>query len=258
MKLLFNLLCSLLCSLCLAQNNIETKFTPPIGYERIYNDNYSKFLRQFPLKSNNEVKYYNGDSKLNSSIWAAVFDYDIGTSDLHQCADAVIYMRANYLYKYNLIDKLHFNFTSGFKAYYKDWLLNYYKVKGNNVWLQKRSNNLVDSLGTFKKWLRQIWIYAGTYSLEKELKEINIKNIKPGDVFIKGGFPGHAVAVVDVVVNSNNEKLYMLSQSFMPAQENHILLNPKNNSVWYKVDGSNVIYTPEYSFESNQLKRFKN
>ena len=67
MKLLFNLFFSLLCSLCLAQYNIETKFTPPIGYERIYNDNYSKFLRQFPLKSNNEVKYYNGDSKINSS-----------------------------------------------------------------------------------------------------------------------------------------------------------------------------------------------
>jgi len=35
------------------------------------------------------------------------------------------------------------------------------------------------------------------------------------------------------------------------------LLNPKNNSVWYKVDGSNDIYTPEYPFESNQLRRFK-
>ena len=54
-------------------SNIEDRFGYPDGYERIYNDNYSKFLRQFPLKSNNEVKYYNGDSKINSSIWAAVF-----------------------------------------------------------------------------------------------------------------------------------------------------------------------------------------
>ena len=257
MKLLFNLFFLLLSSLCLAQNNIETRFDPPVGYERIYDDNYSKFLRQFPLKTNNEVKYYNGDSKINYNIWAAVFDYDIGTLDLHQCADAVIYMRANYLYKYNFIDKLHFNFTSGFTAYYKDWLLNYYKVNGNNVWLQRRNNNLIDSFGIFKKWLRQIWMYAGTYSLEKELIAINIKNIKPGDVFIEGGFPGHAVTVVDVVVNLKNEKYYMLSQSFMPAQENHVLLNPKNNSVWYKLDDSGIIETPQYTFESNQLRRFK-
>ena len=86
MRLLSSLLFVLFFTIGQAQNNIETKFAPPVGYERIYNDNYSKFLRQFPLKSNNEVKYYNGDSKLNSSIWAAVFDYDIGTSDLHQCA----------------------------------------------------------------------------------------------------------------------------------------------------------------------------
>jgi hypothetical protein len=50
----------------------------------------------------------------------------------------------------------------------------------------------------------------------------------------------------------------MLAQSFMPAQEQHVLLNPKDNTVWYKLDGSNIIYTPEYTFESNQLKRFKN
>ena len=50
----------------------------------------------------------------------------------------------------------------------------------------------------------------------------------------------------------------MLAQSFMPAQEQHILLNPKNNTVWYKLDNSKIIKTPEFTFESNQLKRFKN
>ena len=72
------------------------------------------------------------------------------------------------------------------------------------------------------------------------------------------GRHGHGVTVVDVAVNTNNEKVYMLAQSFMPAQEQHILLNPKNNTVWYKLDNSEIINTPEFTFESNQLKRFKN
>ena len=50
----------------------------------------------------------------------------------------------------------------------------------------------------------------------------------------------------------------MLAQSFMPAQDQHILLNPKNSTVWYTVDNLEIINTPEFTFESNQLKRFKN
>ena len=40
---------------CFAQQSIETKFSPPEGYERIYHDGYAQFLRQFPLKDNNVV-----------------------------------------------------------------------------------------------------------------------------------------------------------------------------------------------------------
>ena len=90
------------------QLTIETKYNPPEGFERVYNDDYSKFLRQFPLKKNNIVKYFDGDEKSNNNIWDAVFDYDIGKGDLHQCADAVLYMRANFLFKQGLTENLHF------------------------------------------------------------------------------------------------------------------------------------------------------
>ena len=96
------------------QKTIETKYNPPKGYERAYNDDYSKFLREFPLKKNNIVKYYDGEEKYNDNIWDAVFDYDIGKQDIHQCADAVLYMRANYLYTNGLKDKLHYTFLSGY------------------------------------------------------------------------------------------------------------------------------------------------
>jgi len=50
----------------------------------------------------------------------------------------------------------------------------------------------------------------------------------------------------------------MLSQSYMPAQETHILINPENGSVWYSLDEFKDIVTPEWRFTVSQLKRFIN
>ena len=82
-----------------------------------------------------------------------------------------------------------------------------------------------------------------------------------GDVFIKGGFPGHAVIVVDMAINpKNNQKLMLLAQSYMPAQELQILLNPSissNNKVcWYAINSLPTLETPEWTFKSSELKRF--
>ena len=245
------------------QETIETKYNPPEGFERIYNDGYSKFLRQFPLKKDNIVKFYNGGEKTNNDIWDAVFDYDIGKGDLHQCADAVLYMRANFLFKQGLTENLYYNFVSGFKAKYSDYITQYYKIEGNNVSLVSRNNILKDNPETLSKWLRQIYSYANTWSIDTyDSSPVNILEMKPGDFFIKSNPPpatGHAINVVDVIVNkTNSKKMYMLSQSYMPAQETHILINPLNGSVWYALDEFKDIVTPEWSFTVNQLKRFNN
>ena len=245
------------------QETVETKYNPPEGFERIYNDDYSKFLRQFPLKENNIVKLFDGRNKYNNNIWDAVFDYDIGKGNLHQCADAVLYMRSNFLYKQGLTENLHYNFVSGFKAKYLDYITHYYKIEGNKVSLMSRNNTLKDSPETLRKWLRQIYSYANTWSIDKyDSYSINILEIKPGDFFIKSNPPpatGHAINVVDVVVNkTNKKKMYMLSQSYMTAQETHILINPENGSVWYSLDEFKDIVTPEWRFTVNQLKRFIN
>jgi hypothetical protein len=87
-----------------------------------------------------------------------------------------------------------------------------------------------------------------------------IQNIQPGDVFIKGGSPGHAVIVVDVAVNpSTGKNIFLLAQSFMPAQDIHVLINPADTvlSPWYKADPSTEKFsTPEWDFYTNELRRF--
>jgi hypothetical protein len=56
-----------------------------------------------------------------------------------------------------------------------------------------------------------------------------------------------------------NKKVFMIAQSYMPAQDIHILINANKLSVspWYELDETATeIETPEWTFDKNQLKRF--
>jgi hypothetical protein len=79
-----------------------------------------------------------------------------------------------------------------------------------------------------------------------------------GDVFIEAGSPGHAEIIVDMAENENGEKIFLLAQSYMPAQQTQILLNPNDEKIspWYSLEGYDKLVTPQWTFELNQLKRF--
>jgi hypothetical protein len=84
--------------------------------------------------------------------------------------------------------------------------------------------------------------------------------MQPGDVIIKGGFPGHGVLVMDMAQNpTTGEKLFLLAQSYMPAQDFQILKNPNNSklSPWYSLsDVKDVLKTPEWNFSTDDLRRW--
>jgi Domain of unknown function (4846) len=81
--------------------------------------------------------------------------------------------------------------------------------------------------------------------------------IQIGDVFIQGGFPGHAVTVVDLAKKvGSNKKIFLLAQSYMPAQDIHVLKSDGKLNPWYELPGNNVLETPEWTFKLSDLKRF--
>ena len=113
----------------------------------------------------------------------------------------------------------------------------------------------MNCFNNFKKYMTIIWSYAGTWSVEKyDTVKVNVKNISAGDIFIIGGFPGHAVTVIDIIENECGDKKIMLSQSYMPAQDHHILINPNNDTVWFDV---NKLSDIGWGFAEDNLKRFK-
>jgi hypothetical protein len=244
---------------------IQTRVATPENFKRTdeIENSFGQYLRNLPVLSHKtKVKLFNGNLKKRQDVHAAIIDMSIGNRDLQQCADAVMRLRSEYLWNNENYEDLHFNFTNGFNAKYSRWMQGErIRINGDRVtWARSTSaSNTHDDL---MDYLTMVFSYAGTLSLAQELNSISIKEIEIGDVFIKGGAPGHAVIVVDKAIHTETgEVLVLLAQSYMPAQNIHLLNNFSTNkdiNPWYSIeDFQQVVLTPEWKFKPTDLKRFK-
>lgn len=209
------------------------------GYSRVEADagSFAAWTRQLALKKDKTVYLYNGSKKPNQSAQYAVVDISTGRQDLQQCADVVMRLRAEYLFQQKQYEEIAF----------MDYTGKWYKWQGK------------DNRTKFDNYLLNVFGWCGSASLEKQLKPVsNIMTMQPGDVLVHGGFPGHAVMVVDMAVNDKGKKIYMLVQGYQPAQDMHVLVNPNDPgmSPWYELNEETVIYTPEWQFGKNELRRW--
>ena len=134
-----------------------------------------------------------------------------------------------------------------------------YRVKGNRlVAYQDASATGLSLRQQLDSFLPFVFTYAGTLSLEHQLSPAGMSWLRPGDVLVRGGSPGHAILVTDVAVNSQGKKIYLLSQSYMPAQDIHIVKNPANADTdpWYELDETAAIITPEWRFRAKDLRQW--
>ncbi len=240
---------------------LEARIPPPDGYARIEVEagSFGEWLRQLPLLPGRpDVLLHDGGRKYRQDVHEAVVDIDVGKRDLQQCADAVMRLRAEYLFSAARFDEIHFDFTSGDEARYDRYRDGWRaSVSGNSVsWNQTAARNT--SHATFRRYMDLVFTYAGTASLEKELQSVSSPaKVQPGDVFIQGGFPGHAVIVLDVARSETGRTVFLLAQSYMPAQQIHVLRNPNSElGPWYPVEFGSTLVTPEWRFEAGDLARF--
>lgn len=202
----------------------------PSGYYRkpIDPNSFAAFLRGFELSRDNTVYYYDGRKKPDQGSHYAVLKMEIGNQDLLQCADAIMKLRMLYL-----------------------------KANNQSIAFYDNNNNAYKSAPPYNEWnnyMYRVFSMCGTMSLSKQLKSRNISNLEIGDVLIKGGFPGHAEIVVDVVENNRGHKKFMLAQGYMPAQSMHIVTNLNDNgSPWFDEDDAEFL-TSGYTFNREQLK----
>jgi hypothetical protein len=240
---------------------LEGRINPPAGYYRPASQikELVAFLRNLPLKkAGSEVLLYNGQPKRNQNIHVAVFDLSLSNRDLQQCADSAIRIFAEYYWSIEAYDKIAFHLTNGFYMEYTKWRDgNRIKVDGNEVrWYKAKAYDA--SYEEFLNYLDMVFAYAGTLSLSSECDRITLEELMPGDLFLQGGSPGHCVVVVDMAVDAEGSKCYLLAQGYMPAQDFHILKNPLHpEDPWYYTSEITFPFdTPSWQFEEDSLCRF--
>ena len=229
-------------------NNYKTigDIPTPWGYERINGDDaaYSEFLRSLPLKGKgSDVMLYTGGKSRFQSLNYAVIDLPL-LSNAEQCADVCIRLRAEYLFNNGQYSSIHFKDVNGNTMRYSGGAsrkaLNYY--------------------------LRRVYGVASTYSLSREMRQRPLADMQPGDVFVYAAVDrpgnhkyGHAVMVVDVAINKNGKKAFLLAEGNTPARDIHIMRNFENpfRSPWFFLDDdAEVLLLSVFPYKSNELRHF--
>ena len=248
----------------------------PAGYRRVAADrsSFGAWLRQIPLKKDKTVYLFDGSPKRNQNAQFAVLAISVGHKDLQQCADAVMRLRAEYLYSRKDFGDIDFYTAQGMRLNFREWASGRrVRLSGSRL-ISYTSNPATGSgvqagptaaepvvcadRGCFSAYLETVFSYCGTLSLEKQLVPAgDFGGMQIGDVLIRGGAPGHAMLVVDMAADSLGHQVYMLAQSYMPAQDIHLVNNPVDGTLspWYRIDkGALVIATPEWTFYTHQLR----
>lgn len=245
-----------------AGTTIGTRFPPPDGFLRTPSaaGSYAAYLRARPLRPDGApVRLFDGRWKARQDVHAAVLALDPGARDLQQCADAAIRLRAEYLFDAGRLDEISFHFTSGFPCGFAAWRTGRrVRVEGARVaWIDGGAADA--SAEALHTYLETVYTYAGTASLPRDVEPVaDWRRPAPGDLYLKPGSPGHAMTVVDVATRGDARAI-LLAQSYMPAQEIHVVRNPSSaaGDAWYVVgDGADLV-TPEWTFPWSALVRFR-
>lgn len=218
-------------------NSIEV----PDGYirEKFPAGSYNNWIQNLPLKECTVILDYTGkrlDTYSFYNIFAVVDMPLLFNADLEQCADYCMRFWAEYHKEMDKLDSLYLFDYSGNKK----------RFSGSGK--------------TYIEFLRQAFAYSNSYSLKMGCKELEIEDLKPGDMIVqnKGGGIGHVSLILDVCASEQGEKLYLIGYSFMPAQEFHIEKADDSRGIegWFTIEGYFGYLSEVLPFGEPVLRRF--
>lgn len=226
-------------------DSIQGRFAAPAGTERVSvaPRSFAAWLRELPLLPiGSPVLLYDGQQKPRQDVHAAVTSLDVPKRDLQQCADAVMRLRAEYLLALGKPQQIRFHPDPG-----KPRVLAF----------------AGGSRADFMSYMLRVFSAAGSASLQAELPKVDASTpLQPGDILIQGGYPGHAILVLDVAAGGGR-RLLLLGQSYMPAQQFHVLKNTQDPALspWFdeaRLDTKPGLFTPEWwrPFARSDVRHF--
>jgi hypothetical protein len=214
---------------------------------------WAQFLQQLPVR-NSPIVDYRGKPIAHQSKSVGVLPYDVGSRDLQQCADALMRLRAEYLFSQGRWEEIGFRFVSGETFRYKDYVKGWRpRAAGGRARAGETAAAPVTH-ATLRTYLDIVYAYASTLSLHRDL--LPATDFAIGTVIITPGSPGHCAMIVDERIDARGEKRYKLVESFMPAQSIYVLRNEADGSPWHRLQ-QGVIQTASYTFRRYDLRRFE-
>lgn len=187
---------------------------------------------------------------------AGVIPYDVGHADLQQCADALMRLRAEYLFEQERSDEIGFHFVSGDYYSFEQYCNGRKPVAAGNGVKFITGSPSPKTHAALRKYLDLVYTYASTISLAKELKKA--ERMEVGTVVIYAGSPGHCFIVIDKAEDEEGQKVFRLAEGYTPAQSIYVLRNTdqEGKSPWHRL-GTGTIRTASYTFTDYELRKFE-
>ncbi len=217
-------------------------FPVPDGFTRVPTDAFGTWLGGLPVEpADRPVRTHDGRVVRHP---ARVVPLPMVRGDLQQCADSALRLRAEYQRQHG--QPVSFHATSGDEMAWATWAAGQRPVvQGNSLsWVPGGDRS-------WEGYLRALFTYAGTASLAVH-DTLQVNRPRAGDVLVEGGFPGHAVVLLDVV-ERDGELRVLIGEGFMPAQDFHVELGPLDG--WWAWDDG--IDLPHWPLEQEHLRRWR-
>jgi hypothetical protein len=210
------------------------------------------YLQRLPRRQG-PILDFRGRPVADQEKHAALLLFDVGSRDLQQCADALIRLRAEYLFERGRHEEIVFAFTSGHRYRWNDYRRGIRpRINGATVSFTQQSAPCPPSPEALRRYLDIVYTYAGTISLARTLRPV--RSLEIGTVILKSGSPGHCCIVIDKALQEGRW-VYQLAEGYTPAQTIYVLKNPRTGTPWHEL-GTGPIQTASYRFDTYQLCRF--
>ena len=157
---------------CRYQTASPSDSAPEIKSDSTNRQSWAYFLQHLPQSKGN-ILDYQGRPIVNQEKHFALINYDVGTKDLQQCADALIRIRAEYLFSQKRFDEIGFHFTNGTFYSWDAWCRGcrpVFATPGGRQSFMEAALPREKTHASLRSYLNVIYAYAGTVSLCKELQ----------------------------------------------------------------------------------------
>ncbi len=214
---------------------VQAAFPPPAGATRVAADGFGEWLRALPLHDEGRpiLDFVGRPVHL---VYARVVKMPLSKGDLQQCADSALRLRATW--ERSVGRSPAFHYTSGDVSSWAAWAAGTRpRVQGNDVTFVPGAAPPDRSDRAFDAWLVDLFTYAGTRSLPLDTVAVAgdpAEGVRPGDIVVQPGSPGHAVVLLDVAT-AGDRTWVLVGQGYMPAMDFHVLDGPDTS--WFPVEG---------------------